>query len=70
MSHDESDLLGLFVSHESSVSSSTLLELLISDSVELSSHLEDALLTFLASNFLHLWKGSLHKYYDSMVKSI
>jgi hypothetical protein len=44
--------------------------LLISDSVELSSHLEDAFLTFLASNFLHLWKGSLHQYYDSRVKSI
>lgn len=60
LSHDEPDLLGLLVSHESGVSSSSLLQLIVSHSVQLGSHLEDALFVLLTSHFLHFGKGLLY----------
>jgi hypothetical protein len=57
--HDEPDLLGLLVPHELAVSSASLLPLLVSVSVELASHLEDALLALLSSELLDLWEISL-----------
>ena len=56
LSHDESDSSGLLVSHQSGVSSTSLLELLVSMSVESSSDLEDALFQLFTVHLLHLWK--------------
>lgn len=52
LAHDKSDLLGLLVSHEFAVASTSLLQLVVSLSVELASHLEDAIFTLLTSLFL------------------
>lgn len=61
LSHDESDFLGLLVSHEFGVASTSLLPLFVSDSVQLGSHLEDALFALLASDLLNLGKLNLLK---------
>ena len=59
MAHDEPDLLGLLVSHEFAVSSSTLLPLIIADSVQLASHLKNALFLLLSSDLLYFGQVDL-----------
>ncbi len=59
LSHYKPDLVALLVSEQLGIPGPSLLPLLIAESVELASHLEYALLTFLAGNFLHLGEINL-----------
>ncbi len=59
LAHDEADLLGLLVAEELGVAGTSLLPLVVADSVELGTDSEDALLEFLTSNLLHCGELSL-----------
>ena len=61
LTHDEANLLCLFVAKKLTVSSSTLLPLLISEAVKLASNLEDALFFLLSGDLLNFGKFSLFK---------
>ena len=53
LSHNESDLLGLLVSHQLAVACASLFPLVVSEPVDLASLSEDALLGLLSSDFSH-----------------
>jgi hypothetical protein len=61
LAHDEADLLGFLVAKEFTIASASLLPLVVSETVELASDAEDALLLFLTGDLGDFGKlGLLH----------
>ena len=61
LAHDEADLLLSLVSEKLAVANATLLPLVVSESEELASHLEDGLFLLLTSLGLNLLELNLYK---------
>ena len=59
LTHDEPDLLGFLVAQELAVSCASFLPLVVSETIELASDAEDALLLFFTSDLGDLGKLSL-----------
>ena len=59
MTHDKANLLGLLVAKEFAIANTSLLPLIVSETIELASDTEDAFFFLLTSDLSNLWEISL-----------